>query len=243
MRTQPRERLQRAHLYLVCGELPDARLRAALAGGVDLVQLRMKGAGDEAILAVARRYRAACDAFDALLIINDRPDLAARAGADGIHVGQGDAAVEEARALVGRERIVGLSASTPEELDAAQAADADYIGVGPVLSTPTKPEQAGVGIELVRYAAAHARKPFFAIGGIDAGNIDEIVAAGAAGVAVVRALTEAEDPRQAARRLRDAVRAHAAEPGGCPCGGSPRSVLDDPYRGPQRGRAGGAHPL
>ncbi len=200
-----RERLASAYLYLICDQLPDARLRAALAGGVDLVQLRMKAAGDEEIIATAQRYGAICAEFGALLIVNDRPDLAARAGAAGVHVGQGDMAVAQARELVGPQRIIGLSASTPAELVAAAASDADYIGVGPVLSTPTKPEQAGVGIELVHYAAGHARKPFFAIGGIDTDNVTEIVAAGARGVAVVRALTEAADPEQAARKLRAAV--------------------------------------
>jgi thiamine-phosphate pyrophosphorylase len=205
MTVTPRERLASAYLYLICDRLPDAQLRAALAGGVDLVQLRMKAAGDEEIVATAQRYGATCAEFGALLIVNDRPDLAARAGAAGVHVGQSDMAVAQARELLGPQRIIGLSASAPAELDAAEASDADYIGVGPVLSTPTKPEQAGVGIELVHYAAQHARKPFFAIGGIDTGNVAEIVAAGARGVAVVRALTEADDPEHAARELRAAV--------------------------------------
>ncbi len=205
MTVDPRERLASAYLYLICDELPDARLRAALAGGVDLVQLRMKTARDEQIIAAAQRFASVCAEFGALLIINDRPDLAAQAAADGVHVGQGDMALTQARELVGPRRVIGLSASAPDELDAAEASDADYIGVGPVFSTPTKPEQAGVGIELVRYAARHARKPFFAIGGIDSGNVAEIVAAGAHGVAVVRALTEADNPERAARALRSAV--------------------------------------
>ncbi len=205
MTVDPRERLASAYLYLICDELPDARLRAALAGGVDLVQLRMKAARDEQIIAAAQRFALVCAEFGALLIINDRPDLAAQAAADGVHVGQGDMALTQARELVGPRRVIGLSASAPDELDAAEASDADYIGVGPVFSTPTKPEQAGVGIELVRYAARHARKPFFAIGGIDSGNVAEIVAAGAHGVAVVRALTEADNPERAARALRSAV--------------------------------------
>lgn len=205
MTVDPRERLASAYLYLICDELPDARLRAALAGGVDLVQLRMKAARDEQIIAAAQRFASVCAEFGALLIINDRPDLAAQAAADGVHVGQGDMALTQARELVGPRRVIGLSASAPDELAAAEASDADYIGVGPVFSTPTKPEQAGVGIELVRYAARHARKPFFAIGGIDSGNVAEIVAAGAHGVAVVRALTEADNPERAARALRSAV--------------------------------------
>ncbi len=205
MTVDPRERLASAYLYLICDELPDARLRAALAGGVDLVQLRMKTSRDEQIIAAAQRFASVCAEFGALLIINDRPDLAAQAAADGVHVGQGDMALTQARELVGPRRVIGLSASAPDELAAAEASAAGYIGGGPVFSTPTKPEQAGVGIELVRYAARHARKPFFAIGGIDSGNVAEIVAAGAHGVAVVRALTEADNPERAARALRSAV--------------------------------------
>ena len=202
MRLAPRDRLATAFLYLVCEELPDAHLRAALAGGVDLVQLRMKSGDDELIVATAAHYASVCAQFGALLIVNDRPDLAVRAGADGVHVGQGDMAVDRARALVGPDRIIGLSASAPAELDLATAGDADYIGVGPIYSTPTKPEQGGVGIELVGYAAQHASKPFFVIGGIDEHNVGAIVAAGARGIAVVRALAEADDPERAARRLR-----------------------------------------
>ncbi|MGO9977366.1 MAG: thiamine phosphate synthase [Solirubrobacteraceae bacterium] len=224
MSAAPRDRLASAHLYLVCDELPDAQLHAALAGGVDMVQLRMKSAGDERILATAARYGAACAEHGALLIINDRPDLAALAGADGVHVGQGDLAVARARELVGPERIVGLSASAPEEVDAAERSDADYIGVGPIISTPTKPEQAGVGMELVRYAAQVARKPFFAIGGIDTVNVAAFVAAGARGVAVVRALTDAPDPERAARQLRSAfggVPVSGVSPAGVSTGGAP----------------------
>ncbi|MGO9790835.1 MAG: thiamine phosphate synthase [Solirubrobacteraceae bacterium] len=224
MTVLPRERLVSAYLYLICDELPDVRLRAALAGGVDLVQLRIKSGDDRRILATARRYRAACSEHGALLVINDRPDLAVRAGADGVHVGQGDMAVARARELVGPDRIIGLSASAPAELDGANASDADYIGVGPIHSTPTKPEQAGVGIELVHYASAHARKPFFVIGGIDSGNIETVVAAGARGVAVVRALTEAPDPERAARQLRAALTRGSGGGGGDPPrsdGGSP----------------------
>jgi thiamine-phosphate pyrophosphorylase len=199
------ERLANAYLYLICDQLPEARLRAALSGGVDLVQLRMKSADDRLMLDTAQRYAAVCADYGALLIVNDRPDLVARAGVDGAHVGQGDMPVAQARALVGPDRIVGLSTHAATQIDAANASDVDYIGVGPIYSTPTKPEQAGVGIALVQYAAQHARKPFFAIGGIDTGNVDAVVAAGARGIAVVRALTEAADPELAARALRVAL--------------------------------------
>jgi thiamine-phosphate pyrophosphorylase len=197
--------LHGARLYLVCDELPDAFLHAVLRGGVELVQLRMKDAGDAQLLAAAARYRAVCHEHGALLIVNDRPDLAAQAGADGVHVGQDDVTVADARAIVGPDAIVGLSTHTPDQIEAAGDEPVDYIGVGPVHATPTKPARPAVGTELVAYARAHAPVPFFAIGGIDADNVAAVLAAGADRIAVVRALTEAIDPEQAARALRLAV--------------------------------------
>src|SRR5437763_11204697 len=191
-----KRRLQAARLYLVCGAVPDDFLAAAVRGGVDIVQLRMKDASDAAILAGAERFLR----HDVLLIINDRPDLAVAAGGDGVHVGQDDMSVDEARAIVGQERLVGLSTHTPEQVDRADGAD--YIGVGPVYATPTKPGRPAVGVELVRHASGHAPVPFFAIGGINAVNLSAVRAAGAERVAVVRALTEADDPERAARTLR-----------------------------------------
>jgi thiamine-phosphate pyrophosphorylase len=181
--------------------MPDDFLSAAVRGGVDIVQLRMKDASDGAILAAAERFAR----HDVLLIINDRPDLAAAAGADGVHVGQDDISVKEARALVGPERLVGLSTHSPEQVDDATAAD--YIGVGPVYATPTKPGRPAVGVELVRYASEHASVPYFAIGGVNAHNLPAVRAAGAERVAVVRALTESEDPEGAARALRAGITA------------------------------------
>jgi thiamine-phosphate pyrophosphorylase len=206
--TDRRQRLRAARLYLVCDARPDAFLERALRGGVDIVQLRMKEASEEEILREAGRFARRCAEHGALFILNDRPDLAAEAGADGVHVGQDDTPVARARALVGEERLVGLSTHTPDQVDAA--AGVDYTGVGPVHLTPTKPGRPAVGLELVRYAAANARVPFFAIGGIDAGNAPEVRAAGARRIAVVRALTEAEDPTRAARELRGAIEAGPA---------------------------------
>ncbi len=200
-----RQRLRSARLYLVCDERPEAFLEAALRGEVDLVQLRMKQRPDQEILAVARRFARACATHQALFILNDRPDLVAQAGADGVHVGQDDVPVARARTLVGEDRIVGLSTHTPAQIDAAADLDVDYIGVGPVHETPTKPGHSAVGLELVRYAAAHTEIPFFAIGGVAPGNVVAVAAAGAERVAVVRALTEAPDPEQVARDLRDAA--------------------------------------
>jgi thiamine-phosphate pyrophosphorylase len=202
-----RERLRAAQLYLVTGARPGGRplgdvLEPALRGGVDLVQLREKDSSDDEILAAAAEARALCDAAGALLLVNDRPDLAVRAGADGVHVGQDDMPVSAAREVVGTELLVGLSTHAPEEIDAA---DGDYIGVGPVHATPTKPGRPAVGLDLVRHAAAHAEVPWFAIGGIDPASVRAVLEAGATRIAVVRAVTEADDPEAAARALRGAL--------------------------------------
>ncbi|MGH2915719.1 MAG: thiamine phosphate synthase [Solirubrobacteraceae bacterium] len=208
-----RQSLSAAALYLVCDAVDDELLDAALRGGVGIVQLRVKTGSDAEIMAASRRFAAACHAHGALLLINDRPDLAVATGADGVHIGQDDMPVGRARRVVGAERLVGLSTHTPAQVDAACAADVDYIGVGPVHATPTKPGRAPVGLELIRHAAAHATVPFFAIGGIDAGNAGAVAAAGARRIAVVRALTEAADAQAAARALLAAIGAAAQEAG------------------------------
>ncbi|MGI8507592.1 MAG: thiamine phosphate synthase [Solirubrobacteraceae bacterium] len=207
-----RDRLNRAVLYLVCDERSDAFLKRALRGGVDIVQLRIKdGCDDDRIVAVGRRYARACEAKGALLIVNDRPDLALAAGADGVHLGQDDVAVTEARALLGEQRIVGLSTHTRAQIDVARGLAVDYIGVGPVHATPTKPGRPAVGLELVSYAARHSALPFFAIGGIDAANVAAVRDAGASRVAVVRALTDASDPEAGARALRAGLAGTASD--------------------------------
>ncbi|MGZ4181802.1 MAG: thiamine phosphate synthase [Solirubrobacteraceae bacterium] len=208
-----RQRLQAAHLYLVCDDRPDCFLAAALRGGVDIVQLRIKDGTDDAILAAARRFRTVCDAHEALFILNDRPDLVVAADADGVHVGQADTAVAQARELVGPDRLVGLSTHSPSQIQAAAGTDVDYIGVGPVHETPTKPGRPAVGLELVRYAASSAAAPFFAIGGISTANVGAVAAAGAERIAVVRALTEADDPERVATELRSAVGRAGAQVG------------------------------
>jgi thiamine-phosphate pyrophosphorylase len=200
-------RLAQARLYLVCPIMPDEFLHAALDGGAEIVQLRAKDQTDADVLAAARRFKAACAEHDALLIVNDRPELAVEAGADGVHVGQDDMPATRAREIVGRGRIVGLSTHTPAQIDAAEGVD--YIGVGPVNATPTKPGRPAVGLDLVRYASTHARVPFFAIGGIDPSNIAAVRAAGAERVAVVRAIVDALDPEAAARALVEEVRVGA----------------------------------
>jgi thiamine-phosphate pyrophosphorylase len=194
------------------GALPNL-LRAAVAGGVEVFQLREKRLADDELTAVANATRALCERIGALMIVNDRPAVAVEAGADGVHVGQDDMSVAEVRELVGPELLVGLSTHTPEQIDAVDPALVDYIGVGPVHETPTKAGRPAVGPELVRYAAAHARLPFFAIGGLNAGNLGEVTDAGAGRVAVLRAVAEAADPETAARELRDLL-ARAGESDG-----------------------------
>jgi thiamine-phosphate pyrophosphorylase len=201
-----RARLARSRLYLVLearphGADPSRLLAAALRGGVDVVQLREKDVPDDELVRAAEPFRRACDAHGALFLLNDRPDLVERTGADGVHVGQDDASLVEARRIVGDDRLVGLSATTAAELDG----DPDYFGVGAIHGTPTKPESAAGGLELVRAARDTLRVPWFAIGGVDAGTIDELVAHGAPGVAVVRAIRDAPDPEAAARTLREAL--------------------------------------
>ena len=200
----PRERLADARLYLVCDARPREWLKAAVGGGVDIVQLRDKTLGDEALVAAAQEFRAT----GALFILNDRPDLVEACGADGVHVGQDDASPAVARALVGPERIVGRSTHAPEQADAADGdPDVEYLAVGPVHATPTKPGRPAAGLGYVAYAARTVAKPWFAIGGLDATNAGEAVARGASRIVVVRAITEADDPEAAARRLRAALEA------------------------------------
>ncbi len=200
-------RLRAARLYFVSDARPGGRpladvLAAALRGGVDLFQLRDKQGGDDAVLAAAEVARALCARAGVPFILNDRPDLVAAAGADGCHVGQDDLPVPEARALAGPGAIVGLSTHGREQIAAARA---DYVAVGPVHATPTKPGRPAVGLDLVRHAARHAPDPWFAIGGVDASTIGAVVAAGARRVVVVRGIAEAEDPEEAARALRAAL--------------------------------------
>jgi thiamine-phosphate pyrophosphorylase len=190
-----------ARLYLITGARPDlpAFLEATVSGGVDLVQVREKDLPDGRLLELLEEAREVTRSLGVPLVVNDRPDLAVLVGADFVHVGQDDLPVAAARRF---GLPVGLSTHSPEQL---AAADADYVGVGPVYATPTKEGRPGVGLAYVRHAAEHARVPWFAIGGIDEANVAEVVAAGAERIAVVRALGEAADPERAARALRGAL--------------------------------------
>lgn len=211
-----RARLAGARLYLVCDSQPGGRgladlLRDATAGGLDVFQLRDKHLADDSLAAVANATRALCERLGVLFIVNDRPLVAAESGADGVHVGQDDMPAAEVRALVGPDMLLGLSTHAPEEIDAVDPGLVDYIGVGPIHETPTKEGRPAVGLELIRYAAAHSPVPFFAIGGMNAENLDEAIAAGASRACVLRAIAGAEDPRGAARALRERLDAAPLE--------------------------------
>lgn len=211
-----RERLRTARLYLCCearplGEDPEMLLRAALGGGVDIVQLREKELGRAEILRAASTFRRIADTYSALFIVNDDPDLAHACDADGVHVGK-HGEVEAARELLGPDAIVGLSTHSAEEIAAAAELPVDYIAVGPIWETPTKPGRPGVGLELISYAAEHAVHPFFGIGGISPLNAEQVVRAGARRLCVVRAIRDAPNPAVAAEALRRAFAAAEEAP-------------------------------
>jgi thiamine-phosphate pyrophosphorylase len=212
-----RERLRTARLYLCCdarphGEDPEALLRAALNGGVDIVQLREKSLPRREVEIAALTFRRLCDTYSALFVVNDDPDLARACNADGVHVGQDDMPVTEVRELLGPDIIIGLSTHTKEQIAAAGGGSGrphtspgvDYMSVGPIWETPTKEGRPAVGLDLIRHASASAPHPFFAIGGIDATNAPQVVDAGARRICVVRAIRDAEDPTVGAEELRGA---------------------------------------
>ncbi|WP_329421655.1 thiamine phosphate synthase [Streptomyces sp. NBC_01693] len=212
----PREQLSGARLYLCTdarkqqGDLPEF-LDAVLAGGVDVVQLRDKGMEAAEELEHLAVFADACKRHGALLAVNDRADVAHAIGSDVLHLGQGDLPVPAARAVLGDDVLIGRSTHAEAEVDAAVAeAGVDYFCTGPCWPTPTKPGRHAPGLRLVRYAASLApARPWFAIGGIDAGNLDEVLDAGARRVVVVRAITEAADPGEAAASLAGRIRARA----------------------------------
>ncbi|AKL65807.1 thiamine phosphate synthase [Streptomyces goshikiensis] len=208
------QQLSDARLYLCTdarkrqGDLPEF-LDAVLAGGVDVVQLRDKGmeAGEE--LEHLRVFADAARRHGKLLAVNDRADVAHAIGSDVLHLGQGDIPVPAARAILGEDLLIGRSCHAESEVDAAVAEPGvDYFCTGPCWPTPTKPGRHAPGLGLVRYAASLAQdRPWFAIGGIDGTNLDEVLDAGATRIVVVRALTEASDPGAAAADLAKRVRA------------------------------------
>jgi thiamine-phosphate pyrophosphorylase len=210
-------RLADARVYFVCearprGAGPEAVLRATLEGGVGMLELREKLSTDDAALVeAAGPFRDAAEAHGVPLILNDRPDLVAECGADGVHLGQDDVPVADARRSLGAEYLIGLSTHSAEQISAACSAQPearpDYISVGPVWETPTKSGRPATGLSLIEHATREATLPWFAIGGIEPSNVGDVVAAGAERIVVVRALRDADDPAAAARALRGAIEA------------------------------------
>ena len=209
---QRREQLRAARLYLVTSPSPrlEAVVEAALEGGVRLVQYRAKDGSlapdgqpitDAVRLQQAQALRQLCSRYGALFLVNDRIDIALAVDADGVHLGQGDLPPALARQLLGPEKLIGRSTHALAQLQQAMRDRCDYVGVGPVNATPTKPGREPVGLDYVRQAAAESAIPFFAIGGIESANLQAVLDTGATQVAVVRAITEAADPAQAARDL------------------------------------------
>ncbi|MFC9623839.1 thiamine phosphate synthase [Streptomyces sp. NPDC056930] len=203
-----------ARLYLCTdarrrqGDLP-AFLDAVLSSGVDIVQLRDKGMEAAEELEHLAVFAEACRRHGRLLAVNDRADVAHAIGSDVLHLGQGDLPVPAARAIIGEDVVIGRSTHAESEVDAAVAEPGvDYFCTGPCWPTPTKPGRPAPGLDLVRYAASlDQQRPWFAIGGIDAGNLDEVLDAGARRVVVVRAITEATDPAAATAELAKRIRA------------------------------------
>jgi thiamine-phosphate pyrophosphorylase len=199
-----RDRLARARLYVVTGAREKhgdlaGFLDVILGAGVDVVQLREKDAEAGDLLRWGEAFASAARRHGALFTVNDRPDVALAAGADGVHVGQGDLPATWARRVLGPDAVVGVSCHSAVD-HAAAPPEADYLTAGPVWATPTKPGRLPTGLDLVRSVVGLDR-PWFAIGGIDASNVHEVVDAGATRIVVVRAVTEAEDPAAAVGAL------------------------------------------
>jgi thiamine-phosphate pyrophosphorylase len=202
---KPHRRLQGARLLLVTDPRPDlaARVIAAVRGGVDVVQFREKHASPEELLPIVTELRGICEEAGALFMVNDDVELARLSEAAGVHLGQEDAPIAHARRVLGPDAVVGRSVSSVEEALEAVREDADYLGVGTVYATPTKPDAEVKGLRLVReIAAVGLPVPWFAIGGVTFETAREVARAGAPGFAVVRALLDADDPEAAARDFR-----------------------------------------
>jgi thiamine-phosphate pyrophosphorylase len=204
--------LGRRRLYLCSPDRPDLEhfIEQCIEGGVDIVQLREKALTDARLVERATRVQQVCTDHQVPFILNDRPDLAAAIGADGVHVGQEDMAPDEARRLLGPGAIIGLSTHGVDDLARAATAPVDYISAGPVTPTPTKPGRAGTGLAYVGQAVRSAPWPVWVTGGVDPTTVPGMAAAGAGHFVVVRWLTEAGDPKASARALRRAIDAAVA---------------------------------
>ncbi|MGH9021623.1 MAG: thiamine phosphate synthase [Acidimicrobiia bacterium] len=211
-----RRLLAEATLYFCVPDRPDLAsvVASVCAAGVDVVQLREKRLDDRALLARAALARDAAWAAGALFILNDRPDLALACGADGVHVGQDDVAPSVCRAILGPDRLVGLSTHAPDELAASATLPVDYVSVGPVEATPTKPGRPGTGLGYASLAADTAGVVFFVTGGVSAETLPALLGLGVRRVVVVRAIADALDPAVAARGIRELLPRGQLSPGG-----------------------------
>jgi len=206
------KKLEDKKLYLVTDrnqfssvdEFLDA-VASSLKGGVQIVQLREKAANAREFIELGRKIKELCALYDALFIINDRVDIAHIIGADGVHLGQEDIDIDAARHILGKDSIIGLSTHAPEQALKAVDSGADYIGVGPVFETPTKPGRKSVGLEYVEWASKNIDIPWFAIGGINSGNVSEVINSGASRIAVVRAIINSENPDKSANLFAEKI--------------------------------------
>ncbi|MFW0860602.1 MAG: thiamine phosphate synthase [Dethiobacter sp.] len=195
-------------LYVISGQCftPDRELlkvmEEALAGGATVIQLREKNMTVREMVEVGAKLQELARRHGATFIINDHIDVALAIDADGVHLGQDDLPVSEARAKLGPKKIIGLSTHSLEQALAASSLPLDYLGVGPVFTTPTKPDALPVGLELLEKVSRQLTVPFVAIGGIDETNLEQVLAVGARNVAVIRAVVAADDVVGAARRLK-----------------------------------------
>jgi len=202
-------RLEKSELYFVATPGKDqndsdflSTIQEAIEGGVDIVQLRAKDKSEKEIINLGKETKKLTTNTETLFIVNDRIDLALLCEADGVHLGQDDLSISEAREITPEGFIIGLSTHFPEQGNIGQNSGADYLGVGPVFATPTKPDYIPAGLEYVKYASKNITLPWFAIGGIDESNIDKVINAGAKRVAVVRAILNAKDVKQAVKTLK-----------------------------------------
>ncbi|MGH9020219.1 MAG: thiamine phosphate synthase [Acidimicrobiales bacterium] len=204
--------LRQRRLYLCVGLRDDLAtlIPAVVAGGVDVVQLRDKDRPASDVLGAAATLAARCRDLGVPFIVNDSPEIALDAGADGVHVGQDDASVERCRELLGGDAIVGLSTHEPREFDAGLLADTSYLSAGPIEATPTKPGRPGTGVDYAAACQRRSDRPVFVTGGVRADNVGALVGAGLRHFVVVRAVLDARDPAAAAREIRDAIEAALA---------------------------------
>lgn len=199
--------LARRRFYLCTPDRPDLPqfVDACIRGGVDIVQFRDKDADARTVLKRGALVRDVCRSHGVPFILNDRPDLALELAADGVHVGQDDCPPATARRILGPDAIIGLSTHSQDDMHAAEREPIDYISVGPINPTPTKPGRPGVGLGYLRYAVDNAPVPYYVTGGVNPHSIADLLSSGATRFVAVRWLTEAESPLEAAQALRRAI--------------------------------------